>query len=95
MFWELQEANAANVEPFKRDYADTTKRLTEVIRDYGLGLNVMAAHRAARRLGLSLRREIPHRRREIEIEIPPYHRAGRPRRAGRTHWTASRRNVPG
>jgi hypothetical protein len=46
MFWELQEANAANVEPFKRDYADTTKRLTEVIRDYGLGLNVMAAHRA-------------------------------------------------
>jgi hypothetical protein len=37
MHWELQPENSSKLDGFRRDYCDTTKRLTEVIRDYGLG----------------------------------------------------------
>jgi len=58
MFWESGKEKE-RIASFIRDYCNPEMRLTDVIRLHGMGKNVMAAHRAARRLGLPPRRAIP------------------------------------
>lgn len=60
MFWESGKERE-HIASFIRDYCDPAMRLTDIIRRYDMGLNVMSAHRAARRLGVPLRRDIAGR----------------------------------